>query len=52
MVNASIDDPPADAALIRPDAVIAWAAAVDEPAVTAVPALKDALTTWLGSSPT
>jgi hypothetical protein len=39
---------PADALLIRPDAHIAWAAAIDEPAGTAGPALRDALTRWFG----
>ncbi|MFJ5696903.1 FAD-dependent monooxygenase [Arthrobacter sp. NPDC093139] len=41
-------DRPADALLIRPDAHIAWAAAVDEPAATAVPALTEALSGWFG----
>jgi hypothetical protein len=39
---------PADALLIRPDAHIAWAAAVGEPAATAVPALREALSRWFG----
>ena len=42
------DDRTADALLIRPDAHVAWAAAVDEPADTAVPALRDALSYWFG----
>ncbi|TDQ47240.1 FAD-dependent monooxygenase [Actinorugispora endophytica] len=39
---------PADALLIRPDAHVAWAAAVGEPAATAVPALRGALRDWFG----
>jgi len=45
---ATSDARPADALLIRPDAVVAWAAAIDEPADTAVAALRAALTTWFG----
>ncbi|SHN45178.1 FAD-dependent monooxygenase [Cryptosporangium aurantiacum] len=44
------EDRPADALLIRPDAHIAWAAAVDEPADTAVPSLREALTHWFGAA--
>ena len=40
---------PADALLIRPDAYIAWAAATGEPAGTAAPALRDALSYWFGT---
>jgi 2-polyprenyl-6-methoxyphenol hydroxylase-like FAD-dependent oxidoreductase len=47
--SATMDDRPADALLIRPDAHIAWAAAVDEPADTATTDLRDALTAWFGS---
>jgi 2-polyprenyl-6-methoxyphenol hydroxylase-like FAD-dependent oxidoreductase len=47
--TADTDDRPADALLIRPDAYIAWAAAVDEPADTAVPALRAALACWFGT---
>ncbi|WP_106401101.1 FAD-dependent monooxygenase [Actinocorallia populi] len=47
--TAETGDRPADALLIRPDAHIAWAAAVDEPAATAAPALRQALTTWFGT---
>jgi 2-polyprenyl-6-methoxyphenol hydroxylase-like FAD-dependent oxidoreductase len=39
---------PADALLIRPDACIAWAAAAGEPAATAVPGLREALSFWFG----
>jgi hypothetical protein len=46
--SAGTDDRPADALLIRPDAHIVWAAAVDEPAATAAPALRAALSTWFG----
>lgn len=49
VVCATVDEPPADALLIRPDARIAWAAMLDEPGKTAVPALRDALTTWFGA---
>ncbi|MGH3348225.1 MAG: FAD-dependent monooxygenase [Nocardioides sp.] len=49
VVSATIDDRPADALLIRPDALIAWAAAVDEPGETALPGLRGALTTWFGA---
>jgi 2-polyprenyl-6-methoxyphenol hydroxylase-like FAD-dependent oxidoreductase len=47
---AETDDRPADALLIRPDAHIAWAAAIGEPAEDAVPALHGALATWFGAS--
>ena len=47
---ADTDDQPADALLIRPDAHIAWTAAVDEPTDTAVPALRAALSGWFGTS--
>ncbi len=46
--SASVDDRPADAVLIRPDAYVAWAAAIDEPTITAVPALREALAYWCG----
>ncbi|MEV4381109.1 FAD-dependent monooxygenase [Streptosporangium sp. NPDC049644] len=39
----------ADALLIRPDAHIAWAATIDEPADTAAPALREALSNWFGT---
>ncbi|NYD41533.1 FAD-dependent oxidoreductase [Nocardioides panaciterrulae] len=48
VVSASIDERPGDALLIRPDGRIAWAAAVDAPGETALPALREALTTWFG----
>lgn len=44
----SCDKRQADALLVRPDAVVAWAAAIDEPAETGMPALRDALMTWCG----
>jgi 2-polyprenyl-6-methoxyphenol hydroxylase-like FAD-dependent oxidoreductase len=47
--TAETADRPADALLIRPDAYVAWAAAVDEPADTAAPALRDALSYWFGA---
>ena len=40
---------PADALLIRPDAHIAWAATTGEPAATAAPALREALSYWFGT---
>ncbi len=46
--SAETEQRPADALLIRPDAHIAWAAAVDEPADTAAPALREALAYWFG----
>ncbi|ACU37398.1 FAD-dependent monooxygenase [Actinosynnema mirum] len=49
--TATAPDPvAADALLIRPDAHVAWAAAPGEPATTAVPALREALTTWFGEA--
>ncbi|GAA3388404.1 FAD-dependent monooxygenase [Cryptosporangium minutisporangium] len=47
--TAKTDDRPADALLIRPDAHVAWVAAVSEPADTAAPALREALTHWFGA---
>jgi hypothetical protein len=47
--TAETDDRPADALLIRPDAHIAWAATTDEPADTAAPALREALSRWFGT---
>ncbi|HEX5114252.1 MAG TPA: FAD-dependent monooxygenase [Pseudonocardiaceae bacterium] len=49
--TATTEDRPADAILIRPDAHIAWAATIDEPADTAAPALRAALTTWFAAPP-
>ncbi|MEV0298224.1 FAD-dependent monooxygenase [Nocardia sp. NPDC050710] len=49
IVTAKADDRPADAFLIRPDAHIAWAATIDEPADTAALALREALSTWFGA---
>jgi 2-polyprenyl-6-methoxyphenol hydroxylase-like FAD-dependent oxidoreductase len=47
--TAQTDHRPADALLIRPDAHIAWAAASGEPAGTAAPALREALSHWFGT---
>jgi 2-polyprenyl-6-methoxyphenol hydroxylase-like FAD-dependent oxidoreductase len=47
--TAETDHRPADALLIRPDAHIAWAAAIGEPADTAAPALREALSCWFGA---
>jgi 2-polyprenyl-6-methoxyphenol hydroxylase-like FAD-dependent oxidoreductase len=49
VLTAAIDDRPADALLIRPDAHVAWAATVDEPTDTATPALREALSGWFGT---
>jgi hypothetical protein len=46
---AKTDHRPADALLIRPDAHIAWAATVAEPADGAAPALREALSRWFGT---
>jgi len=46
--TAETDHRQADALLIRPDAHVVWAAAVDEPSGAAVPALRAALTDWFG----
>lgn len=48
--TATTDDRPADALLIRPDAHIAWAATLDQPADTAASELHAALTHWFGAS--
>ncbi|MEV6363980.1 FAD-dependent monooxygenase [Nocardia asteroides] len=48
IVTAKSADRPADALLLRPDAFVGWAAAVDEPADTAGPALAGALDRWVG----
>ncbi|GAA2688648.1 FAD-dependent monooxygenase [Streptomyces lunalinharesii] len=47
--TAKTDDRPADVLLIRPDAHIAWAAGIDEPADSAGPALREALSDWFGT---
>ena len=47
--TAHTDHRPADALLIRPDAHIAWAASTGEPAGTAAPALRQALSCWFGA---
>ena len=46
--TAETDHRPADAVLIRPDAHVAWAAAIDEPTDTAAVALREALSRWFG----
>lgn len=45
---AETEHRPADALLIRPDARVAWAAGTEEPADTAVPGLREALSRWFG----
>jgi 2-polyprenyl-6-methoxyphenol hydroxylase-like FAD-dependent oxidoreductase len=47
--TAETDHRPADALLIRPDAHIAWVATTGEPAGTAAPALREALSGWFGT---
>jgi 2-polyprenyl-6-methoxyphenol hydroxylase-like FAD-dependent oxidoreductase len=47
--SAETDHRPADVLLIRPDAYIAWAATTGEPADTAEPALREALSYWFGT---
>ena len=47
--TAQADHRPADALLIRPDAHIAWAVTIDEPADTAAFALREALSCWFGT---
>jgi hypothetical protein len=46
--TTSVDDRPADAVLLRPDAYVAWAAAVEEPFDAAGHGLREALTSWCG----
>jgi hypothetical protein len=48
IVSAATANRPADAVLIRPDALIAWAAAIADSSQTALPALRDALSAWFG----
>jgi 2-polyprenyl-6-methoxyphenol hydroxylase-like FAD-dependent oxidoreductase len=50
VVTATVEERSADALLVRPDGLVAWAADVDEPGETAVPALRQALATWCGAS--
>jgi len=47
--TATTDHRPADALLIRPDAHIAWAATIGEPADTAAPGLREAFSCWFGA---
>jgi 2-polyprenyl-6-methoxyphenol hydroxylase-like FAD-dependent oxidoreductase len=47
--SATTDHRPADALLIRPDAHVAWAATIDEPADTAVLPLRAALANCFGA---
>jgi hypothetical protein len=47
--HQAADYRPADALLIRPDAHIAWAATIDEPADTAALALREAFSGWFGT---
>jgi hypothetical protein len=48
ILSAATDDRLCDAMLIRPDAHIAWAAEVGEPAETAAGGLQEALRYWFG----
>jgi 2-polyprenyl-6-methoxyphenol hydroxylase-like FAD-dependent oxidoreductase len=52
VVNATIDQRPADALLIRPDGLIAWAATASARCETTIPALREALITWFGAPST
>ncbi|MGN6132771.1 MAG: FAD-dependent monooxygenase [Nocardioidaceae bacterium] len=49
--RATVEDRPADALVVLPDARIAGVVAVDEPRETAWPGLSEALTTWCGAAP-
>ena len=51
LLGVAIDQRPADALLIRPDGLVAWAATVAAPGETALPALGEALNTWCGVPP-
>ncbi len=51
VVRAKLAERAADALLIRPDALIAWAGMVDAPGETALRALREALSTWFGDPP-
>jgi hypothetical protein len=46
VITATTAEPPVDAALIRPDGYIAWAASAGEPASAGE--LREALPTWFG----
>ena len=50
IVSATTRERPGDALLIRPDAYVAWAARVDEPASSATVGLREALAQWFGAS--
>ncbi len=52
VVSATIDERPADALLILPDTRVAWATTVDETHATTLPALREALSTWMGAPST
>lgn len=52
VINAQIDDPPAEALLLLPDALIAWAAPVEALADSAAATLRESLTAWLGAPAT
>lgn len=47
--TATMDNAPADALLVRPDGLVAWAAPVDAPPGTTLPALREALSAWFGA---
>ncbi|MGB8403250.1 MAG: FAD-dependent monooxygenase [Mycobacterium sp.] len=48
ILSVTTDDRRTDAMLVRPDACIAWAADIGEPAETAAPGLQNALRYWFG----
>jgi hypothetical protein len=52
VVSATVDERPADALLVLPDARVGWASAGGEPGPTAAAALREALTTWVGAPST
>lgn len=52
VASATRDDRQCDAMLIRPDAHIAWAAAVDQPTATTATGLREALGYWFGEPST
>ncbi len=50
VVTAAAGRLQSDALLVRPDGYIAWAGTVDQPADTAVPELRAALSAWFGEA--
>ena len=52
VVSATLEERPADALLLLPDARVAWAATVDESDETASSTLREALARWFGDGST